>query len=65
MNNIDNVFNVGDVIKDTEAFGRVIVKDIFISTTNPNWFCYRVEDTKNPFTSYLTNEEELLTGTVL
>lgn len=56
-------FQIGETVKDTGSFGTVIVKDIFVSTTNPVWHCYRVEtvvDDDGGTQSFLTDEETLL-----
>lgn len=53
-------FKIGERIEDSEGYGTVIVKDIFRSVTNLDWFCYRVELADCELnTSYLTSEEEL------
>jgi hypothetical protein len=55
-------FKIGETIKDTDAFGTVIVRDIFVSTTFPlKYFCYRVENPDNPEQSWLCSEEEIMT----
>lgn len=54
-------FEIGEAIKDTSAFGDVTVKDIFVSKTNSQWFCYRVEDANGQ--SYFSTEEDLFPDT--
>jgi hypothetical protein len=54
-------FKIGEVIENTEAYGTVVVKDLFRSVTNPDWFCYRVELIEGG--SYLSNEEDLMPTT--
>lgn len=56
---IDNEFKIGEECPDTDAYGTVVVKDIFVSITNPTFFCYRVEVKDNPFASFLCSEEDL------
>jgi hypothetical protein len=52
-------YEIGEKIEDTEAFGTVVVKDLFRSVTNPDWFCYRVENLEG--VSFLVTEEEIFT----
>ena len=52
-------FTIGETVPFTEAYGEVVVKDIFRSVTNQDWFCYRVETPEGD--SYLCNEEDLIT----
>jgi len=52
-------FKIGETIENTVSFGTVKVMDIFVSVTNPRFFCYRVEDEKGE--SFLCNEEDLIT----
>jgi hypothetical protein len=50
-------YKIGEEVKDTMAYGTVVVRDIFRSTTGP-WFCYRVELKENG-ESVMAQEEEL------
>jgi len=60
---ISNEFTIGELIT-TEAYGLVKIVDIFVSTTNPSYFCYRAETRSNDpshiTNSFLCNEEELI-----
>lgn len=48
---------IGDKLT-TEAFGKIEVKDILVSVTDPNLYCYRVESATGE--SYLCTEEDLI-----
>ena len=51
-------YKINETIEDTNGFGTVVVKDIFISTVAPDrFYCYRVETVEG--TSMLCGEEEL------
>ena len=58
MDNLNNEYEIGELIKDTDNFGTVVVKDIFRSVAYPAFFCYRVETENGE--SFLCNEEDLV-----
>lgn len=52
-------YKIGEIVKNTDAFGTVKVVDIFRSITNNDWYIYRVETDDDFKSSILTTEEEL------
>jgi len=53
-------YKIGDIIKDTDAFGTVKVSDVFKSTTTGQW-CYNVFNADESC-SFLCWEGELNSG---